>query len=160
MNDKNNRTILLVLITLIVLSVGVAILIGRSTMKKQAIVVTGNSPPPTITPTPATVDTTGLTSQPATDITQQPSEGVVLTISQPTNNSTITSANITIQGKTVRSADVFINDKQLTADSTGNFSQVITLDEGENTISVAVNDAAGNYAEKEITVTYNLPQTP
>jgi phosphate-selective porin len=80
--------------------------------------------------------------------------GITLTVSSPVNNAAVTSASVTVRGKTVAGAEVFVNDVETRADSSGNFSVKFTLDEGENYILIVANDANGNYAEKDLTVTY------
>jgi len=81
--------------------------------------------------------------------------GITLSLSAPSNNSTVSNASITVRGKTVAGAEIFVNDEETKADASGNFSLSIPLDEGENYLLVVANDAAGNYAEKELTVTYS-----
>lgn len=97
---------------------------------------------------------------PATEGQTLPSQAgtLTLTITSPTNGATVTNTSLRVSGKTVPGAEVFINDKEARADALGNFSVTITLDEGENTIIVMANDADGNVAEKELTVTYNSGQ--
>ena len=82
-------------------------------------------------------------------------KGMTLTLSSPQTGSTVSSSLVLVSGKTGANAEVFVNDGQTKADAAGNFSLKLNLDEGENTISVSTNDADGNYAEKEINVTYN-----
>lgn len=82
------------------------------------------------------------------------SEGLTITISSPIDGSAVSTSSVTVSGTTSPLADVFVNDTELKANSAGNFSTTVTLDEGENTIAVSANDAEGNYAEKQITVTY------
>jgi hypothetical protein len=86
--------------------------------------------------------------------TQSRVNGITLTVSSPVNNAAVTSASVTVRGKTVAGAEVFVNDVETRADSSGNFSVKFTLDEGENYILIVANDANGNYAEKDLTVTY------
>lgn len=81
-------------------------------------------------------------------------EGMDITVASPEHGAVVGSMIIAITGTTTPNADVFINDTELKADSSGNFTADLTLDEGENVISVASNDADGNYAEKEIMVVY------
>lgn len=80
--------------------------------------------------------------------------GISLSVSVPANNTTVSVESISVRGKTVPGAEVFVNDGTTVADASGNFSVTISLDEGENYILVVVNDALGNYSEKELTVTY------
>ncbi len=80
---------------------------------------------------------------------------ITLTITSPSDGATVTGVTLTVKGKTAARAEVFINDAATVADANGNFSVKITLDEGENPIVVFANDADGNVAEKELTVTYD-----
>lgn len=93
-----------------------------------------------------------------TDVTStgQPEQsiesGLTLELSSPKDKVVVNTAVVTVTGKTSPGADVFVNEKELKADSTGNFSVDYELFEGENNIFVAVNDILGNYAEKTVTV--------
>lgn len=83
---------------------------------------------------------------------EETNQGLILEIDQPKDKKTVNSSSIIVSGKTSPSADVFINEKELKADSQGNFKTTINLDEGENIIAVVASDSQGNYAEKELTV--------
>lgn len=80
--------------------------------------------------------------------------GITLVVTSPVNNVTVTSSTIVVKGKTLSGADVFVNDVETKADSNGNFSVSLDLDEGENYILIVANDINGNYSEKDMTVTY------
>lgn len=67
-----------------------------------------------------------------------------LTINSPQNNAEITSSPITISGTTSPNADVAVNDKDLKANSQGNFSTSLVLEEGENFILVVVSNEDGS----------------
>lgn len=95
-----------------------------------------------ITPTTKTKEALTVTS------------GITLTISSPSNNTTVSGSSLTVKGKTVSGAEVFVNDLETKADTSGNFSVSLTLEEGENYILVVANDATGNYSEKELSITY------
>jgi hypothetical protein len=103
--------------------------------------------------------TTDTTITPTSDIgTPEPTvkvQQITLLVSSPANGITVTSPTVVIKGKTIPKADVFVNDSQTTADAQGNFSVTLTLDEGENTVVVAANDADGNFAEQELIITYD-----
>jgi hypothetical protein len=71
------------------------------------------------------------------------------------DRSIVASSTIIVRGTTIPKADVYVNDSIARADTQGNFSVQVTLDEGDNTIVVITNDTEGNYSEKDITVTYN-----
>ena len=79
---------------------------------------------------------------------------IYLEILSPKQSSVINSPSIFVKGKTVPQADVFVNDTEAKADSSGNFSVNLNLDEGENNITVLTNDSDGNFAEKELIVSY------
>lgn len=83
---------------------------------------------------------------------------ISLAITTPVNGMTVSQPTVTVQGTTVPSADVYVNDVYGTANSAGKFSITTSLDEGENSIVIVVNDADGNTAEKELTVTYTAPE--
>lgn len=121
--------------------------LGGTTSSTEQSVTTGQSQPsamPTASP--------GKSAEPSATAGQ-----ISLSISSPTNGSSVSSSGVTVNGKTAPLAEVMINDKEIKADSKGNFSTTISLDEGENIITVVANDADGNSAEKEITVTYAPP---
>jgi hypothetical protein len=101
-------------------------------------------------------DTATLGPSLSPDITKSSDEtAIALTIDSPENNSTVSSSEVTVSGKTVVSAEVSVNDKDIKVDQDGNYSVKITLDEGENTITVVANDENGSYAEGEVTVNLN-----
>lgn len=81
------------------------------------------------------------------------SDNFSLIITNPVDGTIVNLSSLTITGRTAPFASVYINDGQLTADSNGNFSTKITLDEGENIVYVLAHDNIGDAAEKEITVT-------
>ena len=78
--------------------------------------------------------------------------GFMLNILEPQNGITLNNSRVRVKGKTVPNADVFVNNQELKADRQGNFTTIVTLDEGENTIFIVANDYDGNFAEKELTV--------
>jgi len=99
-----------------------------------------------------TVQPTNLQQKTANDLIE-----IFLQVDQPKTNSTVTNLGIIVSGKTIANAFVFINEQELKADSKGNFSTTIILEEGENYILVVVSDDLGNSAEKDIIV--NLEST-
>ncbi len=83
---------------------------------------------------------------------------ITLFITSPADKSTVAVASAVVKGHTVAGADIFVNDTEVTADAQGNFTAQVSLDEGDNVITVTANDSNGNYAEKDITVTYSPAQ--
>lgn len=108
--------------------------------------------------------TTGQSGQfgrPVATQTASPSpiSSLLLRVDSPADQSTVSNAKLTVKGKTVAGAEVFVNEKETVADSQGNFSLTLQLEEGENSIFITVTDEAGNLAEKEIIVTYAPPES-
>lgn len=142
--------------TKILYSVGLLLLVGlvffgiykQRTVHKSASTETASAP--VVKDSAATV----TTSVAPTIAPISTSSGLSLTVLTPLTGQTVVNAQIVIKGKTAPKAEVFVNDESLIADATGNFSQTVTLDEGDNYILVVANDADGNFAEKELSITY------
>jgi hypothetical protein len=79
---------------------------------------------------------------------------LLLKILSPQNGTMVTAPDLNITGQSVAFAEVFVGEEKITADKAGNFSQKITLDEGENEIIVSANDASGNNAETTLKISY------
>lgn len=62
---------------------------------------------------------------------------------------------LVIEGKTEEEAKVNVNGRHVVVESTGSFTFLTTLAEGENKLSIKAEDIAGNITEKLITVTYS-----
>ena len=83
---------------------------------------------------------------------------ITLALTSPSDKSTVTVASVVVKGHTVPAADIFVNDTEVTADAGGNFTAQVSLDEGDNIVTVTANDSNGSYAEKDFTVTYSPAQ--
>jgi len=106
---------------------------------------------------PTLIDKQALNPTISTTENQTPiltNAGLSLTVISPINGQTVTTSQITVTGKTAPFAEVFVNDVELKADVAGNFSQGMTLEEGENYILIVANDTDGNFAEKELSIIY------
>lgn len=77
---------------------------------------------------------------------------IPLTVTYPEDGMNLGTTNVVVTGKTLPNAEVFVNDQETKADSLGNFSVSIGLDEGENQIVVNANDKNGNVAEEDINI--------
>ncbi len=104
----------------------------------------------------------GNTITPNVTITSSPSPSTVpsvqrtdeinLTISSPESGITVDTNAVTVSGSTEPSASVAINDGEVTASKDGSFKTIVSLDEGENYISVVAYNEQGNVAERELLV--------
>ncbi|PIT89413.1 MAG: hypothetical protein COU27_00375 [Candidatus Levybacteria bacterium CG10_big_fil_rev_8_21_14_0_10_36_7] len=63
--------------------------------------------------------------------------------------------NISVSGKTDNGSDIAVNGFRAIVDSEGNFSYTLTLQDGENKITVVATNQAGNSTSKELTVSYS-----
>lgn len=143
-----NAGIILFIAVLSVIASGIFIL----NKQKQKI----SSPPPgestiSITPEAAATGTSEVT------MVKEVSE-ITLSVTTPLSGTSVATSKVTMKGKTAPKAEVFANEAEGVADSSGNFSLTVALDEGENSIIVTAVDENGNVAEKEILVTYSVAE--
>ena len=78
-----------------------------------------------------------------------------LTVSEPWNDSVVTSQTAIVKGVTNADAVVSIDGKMVSVDASGNFSELVTLDLGPNLIEVLASDFYGNSATVTITLIYS-----
>jgi hypothetical protein len=81
-------------------------------------------------------------------------EKPLLEITEPGDNSRTNRPEIKIAGKTDKGVAVHINQSPVVVNSEGVFQQTVRLNEGENKITIDVEDDAGNTDQKILTVTY------
>jgi len=74
-----------------------------------------------------------------------------LEVNSPTDGAQVSTNKITVSGQTMSKAEVSVNEKDLVADDNGNFSTTVSLEEGENFISITAGNENG-FEEKEIVV--------
>lgn len=113
-----------------------------------------NGPPIQNVPPDQTESTLETDRQTATEPEPAIEEGLYLEVTSPSDGDIVVSPSLTITGTTEGNAEVFINENEVKADPQGNFSTIITLEEGENIIVVTSSDDEGNYAEKTLTVIF------
>ena len=138
----NKKLIIAVLLPVIVLG---AFIIGSFVIKPTKTIQ-----PNMISVTPSISQEESANQQ--TQTTASTSLEISLTISEPLDNEIINTSVVTVKGTTLPNASVFVNDKELKADAKGAFSTSVSLDEGENILSIVANDENGNFVEKELTV--------
>ena len=84
----------------------------------------------------------------------------VITITAPEDGATVATDMVTVKGTVTDNVGVtslYIGSEKIDFVPDGSFSAKCELSEGENTLKVFAFDAAGNKAEKDITVTYTKP---
>lgn len=91
--------------------------------------------------------TVSLDTEPPELVMSEPEDGA--TFSAPENR-------VTLKGKSETGITLRVNEKIVLVDPEGNFSYQLTLSEGENIIRVVATDHAGNSAEEEIKLNYQL----
>jgi hypothetical protein len=143
-----NKSIFIVAATVLLL-----VFVGLKIRGKQTSVTPGSLVTPTEEVSPVAMEATPKTTGVVPTIA--PSTKMTLSVSSPSNGATVSNASLTVRGKTKAGAEVFVNELETKADANGDFSVSITLDEGENYIIIMANDADGNVAESELTVTYS-----
>ena len=79
-----------------------------------------------------------------------------LDISEPTDGTTTKDKKIKVSGKTEPGVQVTISDNQVIVNSDGNFSSELSLNDGENTLTIKATDHASNFAEIIRKVTFQL----
>lgn len=83
---------------------------------------------------------------------EMPQTELKLTITEPVENSIVSNGVVSVKGKTSPGAVVSINGEMTSADSLGNFTVKIVLEEGPNVIEVIASDEYGNEATATLTV--------
>ena len=81
-----------------------------------------------------------------------------LTIMSPTDASDVNGSSVTVSGQTAPGATVNVGDLVTTADSSGNFSLDVNLNDGPNALNVIATNDSGNQAEVNLIVN-SMPST-
>jgi Glucodextranase, domain B len=111
------------------------------------------TPTPTPTPTSMSTPTPTLLATPTTT-----PAALFLRITSPQDQSTVSTANVTLNGNTIPGAvvSVSVDNNVVIADidQNGNFQTVVTLEEGPNFIEVDASDPLGNQVSANVSVIY------
>jgi len=78
-------------------------------------------------------------------------ETLLLEVTSPASG-TVSGSSVAVTGKTVPGANVIVNEYEMKADATGVFSRTVSLDEGENYISIVAYTDTGEVAETELMI--------
>ncbi|MBI2010288.1 MAG: hypothetical protein HYS86_03905 [Candidatus Chisholmbacteria bacterium] len=79
----------------------------------------------------------------------------VITINSPEDGKTVTEKSIEVSGLVDEEATVTINGQFALQGTDNSFAKSMSLSEGENSLTIVAEDAAGNRTEKTLKVTYS-----
>lgn len=79
----------------------------------------------------------------------------VITINSPEDGKTVSEKSIEVSGLVDEEATITINGQFVLQGADNSFAKSISLSEGENTLVIVAEDAAGNRVEKTIKITYS-----
>ncbi|HEY4503921.1 MAG TPA: hypothetical protein VJJ28_02340 [Candidatus Paceibacterota bacterium] len=82
--------------------------------------------------------------------------GPSLTISEPIDGSTSIEPNLTIRGTAKRIKEIYLNDRMITVDEKGNFSENILLAPGYNIFKLTIRDRFERSKEYRLELIYNV----
>ena len=83
-----------------------------------------------------------------------PKSGFSLTMTQPTDESTVNTDRVEVIGVTIPSAVVSVNGNVAELDEEGNFTMMVVLEEGPNLIEVIASDSEGNQESRTLATIY------
>ena len=129
------------------------------------LVVACAPPPAEITPTPTPEPTPAPTPSPAPTPTPTPAPeptptpapipvGFFLKVTEPKDEGILTASVLRVSGTTTPDAVVSVNGEVVEVDEWGNFTTMVTLEEGPNTIEVIATDFEGNKESTILAVIY------
>ena len=80
---------------------------------------------------------------------------ITLMVTEPVDETTVYTADLLVKGQTEVDAIVSVEGVTVEVDEDGNFSTVVTLEEGPNLIEVEASDFEGNEGSVVLTVIYD-----
>jgi bacillopeptidase F len=93
-------------------------------------------------------------------VTSTPPAGLFLKVSEPLDESVVTASPVGVSGTTIPNAVVSVNGEIVEVDEQGNFTTMVTLEEGPNIIEVIASDLEGNEVSTILAIIYSaLPTT-
>ena len=92
------------------------------------------------------------------DETNDDTTALPLEVTEPQDESVVSTSEVTVKGVTTADAVVSVNGTLVDVNEDGKFSTVVSLEEGPNTIQVTASDFEDNEASKSLYVIYTKPQ--
>jgi hypothetical protein len=90
----------------------------------------------------------------------QDREPPALTIYGPAEGSAVDTPSVAVSGHAEPGSDVTVGEQHVVLSNNGDFSVVVDLAFGQNTLVVEATDALGNAANRSVTVSYAPPEQP
>jgi hypothetical protein len=147
---------------LLIGAVALAVLAPAGIVFGRAALDASDSPPPVVLkePTPTTAPPASLPEPTPTAVPLPPRDTTppALTITRPEEGAHVSEKAFTFKGTTEPAARVAVGQFQANVDGQGNWSLMLILSPGANTVSFTATDGAGNAATASVTVTYDVPQ--
>ena len=118
------------------------------------------APTPTATPVPAATAPPAPTPTPTpppggpATLTPEEAERLFLQITQPEDESIVSTGAVAVQGSTTVDAVVSVNGAVVEVDAQGAFEAIVALEEGPNLIEVVASDLTGAQESVDIVVVY------
>ncbi len=110
--------------------------------------------PKEITPAPEEVTPAPEDITPPEEVTPPPTPEFFLTVTQPADDSIISTDKVEVRGRTSPDAVVSINGELVEVDEEGNFTMMVVLEEGPNIIEVIASDLEGNQESRTLVIMY------
>jgi len=88
------------------------------------------------------------------EITPPPTLEFFLTVTQPAGDSIIDADKVEVRGRTTPDAVVSVNGELAEVDEEGNFTMMVVLEEGPNTIEDIASDLEGNEERHTLVIVY------
>ena len=118
------------------------------------------APTPTATPVPAATAPPAPTPTPTpppggpATLTPEEADRLFLQITQPEDESIVSTGAVAVQGSTTVDAVVSVNGAVVEVDAQGAFEAIVALEEGPNLIEVVASDLTGAKESVDIVVVY------
>jgi len=84
-----------------------------------------------------------------------PPQGFFLEVTEPQNETVVSTSPICVSGSTSPGAEVSVNGELIDVDEQGNFAAMVELEEGPNAIEVIATDYEGNEKSCILAVIYS-----
>ena len=117
-------------------------LIAMTLLALVVVLAVGCAGAPTPAPTPTPT------------VTPTPPVGLFLEVTEPLDESVVTTSPVRVSGTTIPDVVLSVNGEIVEVDEQGNFTIMVALEEGPNIIEVIASDLEGNEVSKILVIFY------